>query len=343
MSLRKMQTQFAGRNEQGKITVRHRGGGHKQAYRAIDWNRSHNKGLIIAFEYDPQRNAPLAKLFHANSSTYSYILAPAGIKLFQEIYTYKEKLSVAKLLHIGDSAPIFFFEAGDFIHAVESYSGQGPVFGRSAGTFCQVMSFEQNDLSYSPLKEVSYFAKVRLPSGSLRLISFDSRATLGAVASPISSTKNLGKAGRTRWLGWRPTVRGVARNPVDHPHGGGQGKTSGGRPSVTFKSWPTKGQPTRHVRRQNPLILTPRKKLMSRSTWKPIFRHPQIREGLQSNVIVRQNRATFITPSIVNRHCILYNGRRWFDIIITKERVGNCIGQYAPTRKRPARKKQAKN
>lgn len=259
-SLRKVQSAFGGRNEQGKITVRHRGGGHKQAYRQIDWNRSHSNGLIVAFEYDPQRNAPLAKLFHADSSTYSYILAPAGINLFQEVFTYEQKFSVAKLLRTGDSAPISFFEAGDFIHAVEAFPGQGPIFGRSGGTFCQVRSFEQSDLTFNTIKEPTYYAKVRLPSGSLRLISFFARATLGTVSTKVSSDKHLGKAGRTRWLGWRPTVRGVARNPVDHPHGGGQGKTSGGRPSVTFKSWPTKGQPTRHVNRRNPLILTLRKK-----------------------------------------------------------------------------------
>jgi large subunit ribosomal protein L2 len=254
-SLRTKQSQVSGRNFEGKITVRHRGGGHKQAYRIIDWNRSKTSGLIIGFEYDPQRTAPLVKLFHADSSTFSYILAPAGVKLFQEIYTYNEKLPATKLLCVGDSAPISFFETGDFIHAVEAYSGQGPIFGRSAGTFCQVRSFAQDDFCFSARKENTYYAKVRLPSGSLRLIDFSARATLGPVAPSISSNKHLGKAGRTRWLGWRPTVRGVARNPVDHPHGGGQGKTSGGRPSVTFNSWPTKGQPTRHARRKNKLIL----------------------------------------------------------------------------------------
>ena len=259
-SLRTNSKQFAGRNRQGKITVRHRGGGHKQAYRSLNWTRSHYIGLIVSYEYDPQRNAPIAKLFHAEAKTYSYILAPAGVKLFTEVYSYSKTIVSAKLLRTGDSAPLSFFEAGDFIHAVESFPGQRPVFGRSAGTFCQIRSFEQNDLAYTAIKARSLYAKIRLPSGSQRLISFDARATLGTVSTMKSSTKHLEKAGRTRWLGWRPTVRGVAINPVDHPHGGGQGKTSGGRPSVTFKSWPTKGQPTRHVGRTNKFIIFAPKK-----------------------------------------------------------------------------------
>lgn len=250
---------FAGRNSQGKITVRHRGGGHKQAYRFLDWTRHNEKGLIVGYEYDPQRNAPIAKIFHSDTKTYSYRLAPAGSRLFNEIFSYTKEASTVKLLRTGDSAPVSFFEAGDFIHAVEAFPGQGPIFGRSAGTFCQIISFEQNVISYSSVVKPNFYAKIRLPSGKQRLISFDSRATLGTVAVPSVSEKHLGKAGRTRWLGWRPTVRGVAMNPVDHPHGGGQGKTSGGRPSVTFKSWPTKGQPTRHVGRKNRfIVLTPK-------------------------------------------------------------------------------------
>jgi large subunit ribosomal protein L2 len=114
------------------------------------------------------------------------------------VFTYEQKLSVAKLLRTGDSAPISFFEAGDFIHAVEAFPGQGPIFGRSGGTFCQVMSFEQSDLPFNTIKESTYYAKVRLPSGSLRLINFSARATLGTVATKLSSDKHLGKAGRTR-------------------------------------------------------------------------------------------------------------------------------------------------
>ena len=268
ISLRKGQLQFAGRNSQGKITVRHRGGGHKQAFRTIDWTRNNVKAIVVGFEYDPQRNASLIKLYHSsingvsNSASYSYALAPASIQLFQEVNVYNElnkkgsNIEIAKLLRPGDSAPISFYEPGDFIHAVEAFPNQGAIFGRSAGSSCQVMSISQQNRTYSSRdSKAANYAKVRLPSGNQRFINFGARATLGIVSSALSKTGNLKKAGRSRWLGWRPSVRGVAINPVDHPHGGGQGKTSGGRPSVTFKSWPTKGQPTRSPKRKNAFIL----------------------------------------------------------------------------------------
>jgi len=259
-SFRTRSKQFAGRNQKGTITVRHRGGGHKQAYRSLDWTRSYSIGIIVGYEYDPQRTAPIAKLFHPDAKAYSYILAPSGTHVFTEVYSYSKTIAPDKLLRTGDAAPLSFFEPGDFIHAVAAFPGQRPIFGRSAGNFCQIISFEQKSDTHVSINSKSFYAKVRLPSGNQRLISFDSHATLGTVGSVPSSTKNIMKAGRTRWLGWRPTVRGVAINPVDHPHGGGQGKTSGGRPSVTFKSWPTKGQPTRHVGRKNRfLIFTPTK------------------------------------------------------------------------------------
>lgn len=231
LSLRTGQKQFGGRNTTGQITVRHRGGGHKQAYRNVDWTRSNPKALVVGFEYDPQRNATLAKLYHSTNSPYSYILASTGIKLFQEVFSYENHLdsSSQKLLQPGDSAPLSFFETGDFLHAVQAFPGQNVVFGRSAGSFCQVRSLASNDSK-------NEYAKIRLPSGSQRFIKLSASATLGVVASNTSSRPKLYKAGQSRWLGRRPSVRGVAINPVDHPHGGGQGKTSGGRPSVTFKS-----------------------------------------------------------------------------------------------------------
>ncbi len=270
-SFRKGINQQAGRNFKGKITVRHRGAGHKQSYRLIDWSRNSGIGIVVGFEYDPQRNAYLAKLFHKNNSTesqaYSYIIAPEGLKLFQEVHVYSSVKStnsvVNKLLQPGDVAPLSFFEAGDFLHNVAAYPGQQPIFARSAGTFCQIRSINHEKVGVN-LSNNSFWAKVRLPSGSQRLINTKVCATFGIVSThSINLSKNLffniRKAGRSRWLGSRPSVRGVARNPVDHPHGGGQGKTSGGRPSVTFKSWPTKGQPTRNPKRKNFRILTPRK------------------------------------------------------------------------------------
>ncbi len=313
-SLRKGIAQQSGRNANGKITVRHRGSGHKQAYRTIDWSRKSGAGVVVGFEYDPQRNTYLAKLLHKSTNNwitqqqdqiqtkqhYSYIVAAVGLKLFQELSSFDTtsnnsssaatkqsnsngsdvKEGPNKLLQPGDVAPLSYFEAGDFLHNVAAYPGQQPIFARSAGTFCQIRSLSQGVTSESlstvsdsqtqasrrlsnQSKSISW-AKVRLPSGSQRLINSNVRATFGIIATHTNNLSkhnyfNLRKAGRSRWLGWRPSVRGVARNPVDHPHGGGQGKTSGGRPSVTFKSWPTKGQPTRSTKRVNRLILTQRK------------------------------------------------------------------------------------
>ncbi len=264
-------SQKGGRNFQGKITVRHRGGGHKQFYRNIDWNRTKGNGIIIGFEYDPQRTAYLAKVFHKKinnnkNDSFSYILAPNGSKIFQEINVYGKtnnnnsaENKTYKLLQIGDSSNLSSFEAGDFIHNVESFPGKGPIFARSAGSFCQVLSISNQFSSIKESQETQSWAKVRLPSGSIRYVSLNCRATFGIVSQNKFKSENLHKAGRSRWLGWRPSVRGVAMNPVDHPHGGGQGKTSGGRPSVTFKSWPTKGWPTRSVKRKNKYILSSRK------------------------------------------------------------------------------------
>ena len=240
----------AGRNNTGRITVRHQGGGEKQFYRTINWARSESKGIISNFEYDPNRSAVLAKLYHPeekNSLQTSYILAPKGVKIFDEITTYNS-LTKNIALSPGDRTLMANFEAGDFIHAVETLANQTPVFARAAGTFCQVLQHDSSE-----------YAKVRLPSGSQRLISLKAKATLGVVANEEHNLRVLGKAGRSRWLNRRPSVRGVAMNPVDHPHGGGQGKTKGGRPSVTPWSWPTKGQPTKNPRKKNKLILTARK------------------------------------------------------------------------------------
>ena len=270
----------SGRNDHGKITTRHQGGGHKQAIRKIDWKRDNwhfPESRIIGIEYDPIRNSPLVKLcnttphrilinndtrFNTKPNIYSYILAPEGAKLFQKIYNYTEKDSTkvwnysnTNLFKIGDSAPISFFEVGDFIHAIEAFPNQGSIFSRSAGTFCQIISINQLKPEYIKNKLITNYAIIRLPSGAQRYISINAKATLGIVSLLNKNNINMQKAGRIRWLGHRPSVRGVAINPVDHPHGGGQGKTSGGRPSVTFKSWPTKGKPTRNSKRKNKFIL----------------------------------------------------------------------------------------
>ena len=258
--LRKGLNKKSGRNATGQITVRHRGGGHKQTFRTIDWQRSSNNSLIIGFEHDPQRNAPLAKLYNDDNSI-SYILAPEGSKLFQKICRYTSIESDFnhkknfKYIKQGDIAPLTFFETGDFIHSVESFSKQGSIFARSAGSFCQIISSSFKMINYFDSKNLENYVTVRIPSKKNRIINTSAYATIGIVSTKNKNIANLKKAGRTRWIGWRPSVRGVAINPVDHPHGGGQGKTSGGRPSVTFKSWPTKGQPTRNHKRNKKFIL----------------------------------------------------------------------------------------
>lgn len=246
---------FAGRNNLGRVTVQHQGGGHKQRYRVIDWTREQTTGLVTNFEYDPNRSAFLAKLYHTDlnlkdisKKSFSYILAPKGLKIFDKLTCVTTKTKNL-LLKTGDSSILANFEFGDLLHNIEHVPGRGGLYARAAGTFCQVLQNTSN----------THIA-IRLPSGSQRLIPLDSKGTLGVVANEEHIHKNLQKAGRSRWLNKRPAVRGVAMNPVDHPHGGGQGKTKGGRPSVTPFSWPTKGQPTRNPRKNKTLILTPRKK-----------------------------------------------------------------------------------
>jgi len=241
----------AGRNNQGRITVRHRGGGHAKNLRSLDWSRSRGTGRIIGFSYDPRRSAPLATLLHTQSkssgskSAFSYIVANAGRSLFQEIRPTGVD-SAGVFARPGDQVRLGNCEPGDFISAIEPHPNHGPRFARAAGAFAQVMVTSTGGSNGG-------MVTVRLPSGAQRNIPATSLATKGLIASKVPLTRVLsGKAGRTRWQGWRPSVRGVARNPVDHPHGG---NTAGGRPSVTFKSWPTKGQPTRAPRRQSRFVL----------------------------------------------------------------------------------------
>ena len=241
-----------GRNNFGRITVRHQGGGVKQFHRTLDLCRNFKNGIVTNFEYDPNRSAFLAKLTSINgneseSGAHAYILAPKGLKIFDILQTVDNKVTNL-FLRPGDCSVLSNFEIGDFVHSVEAIPGQGGIYARSAGTFCQV------------LETTPSYVKLRLPSGSQRLFSPKLKATFGIIAREDFNLQNLEKAGRSRWLNRRPSVRGVAMNPVDHPHGGGQGKTKGGRPSVTPRSIPTKGQPTRNPRKKNPLILTSRKK-----------------------------------------------------------------------------------
>lgn len=237
----------SGRNNQGRITVRHQGGGHKQIYRVIDLQRNNLIGIVVNFEYDPNRTTYISKIY-SNNNKFFYILAPKGLKIFDQICTMDIK-KANYYFKIGDCSTLENFEVGDFIHNVELTPGNGGVYARSAGSFCQLLD------NYT----IKY-AKVRLPSGSVILLPIESKATLGIVSRDNFNQVVIGKAGKSRWLNIRPSVRGVAMNPVDHPHGGGQGKTKGGRPSVTPWSKPTKGQPTRSRRKTIKLIVSRFKK-----------------------------------------------------------------------------------
>ncbi|PLX67587.1 MAG: 50S ribosomal protein L2 [Denitrovibrio sp.] len=237
--------QKGGRNNHGRITVRHKGGGNKQKYRLIDFKR--NKDGIAAnvktIEYDPNRSARIALVAYLDGEK-RYIIAPIGLKVGDKVESGENadiKLGNAKMLK---NMPV-----GTVIHNVEMRPGKGGQLARSAGTYAQLLS-----------KEGTY-CHVRMPSGEIRLIKAECKATIGQVSNQEHENIHIGKAGRARWKGVRPTVRGVAMNPIDHPHGGGEGRTSGGRHPVTPWGVPTKGYKTRKKNKpSNKYIVTRRKK-----------------------------------------------------------------------------------
>jgi len=234
----------SGRNNQGRITVRHRGGGHKRHIRLIDFKRLKDNiaATVERLEYDPNRSANLALLLYSDGER-RYIIAPKGVKKGAPIMS-----GVDAPIKPGNSLPLRNIPVGTTIHCVELKPGKGAQMMRSAGTSAQLLG-----------KEGAY-AILRVRSGETRKVLVDCRATIGEVGNAEHSLRSLGKAGAKRWLGWRPTVRGVAMNPVDHPHGGGEGKTSGGRHPVTPWGVPTKGYKTRKNKRTKKLIVRSRNK-----------------------------------------------------------------------------------
>jgi len=227
--LRKL-TKTGGRNNQGKITVRHRGGGHKRRYRVIDFRRQKDgvPALVASVQYDPNRSARVALLHYADGEK-RYILAPDGLKAGDKIQNGAEASP-----SVGNCLPLKNIPAGTTVHNVELQPGRGGAMCRSAGSSATLMACEAN------------WAQLSLPSGEIRRVPSTCRATIGRVSNPEHEKVQLGKAGRKRWLGRRPHVRGTAMNPVDHPHGGGEGRTKGGRHPVTPQGKPTKGGATRH-------------------------------------------------------------------------------------------------
>lgn len=242
-SLVKALKKTGGRNAHGRITSRHKGGGHKRRYRIIDFKRNKDgiPAKVASIEYDPNRSANIALVHYADGEK-RYILAVSGMAVGDLILSGKSsEIKPGNCLSLKD------IPLGTQIHNIELSIGHGGQIVRSAGSYAQLMA-----------KEGKY-AQVKLPSGEVRLISLECRATIGQVGNISQMGTSLGKAGRSRWKGKRPHVRGVAMNPVDHPHGGGEGKSSGGRHPVTPWGVPTKGYKTRTKKASDKLIIKRRK------------------------------------------------------------------------------------
>lgn len=237
------QNKHSGRNNHGRITVRHRGGGSKQRYRIIDFKRDKDgiAAKVERIEYDPNRTAHIALLLYADGER-RYIVAPAGVKVGEQVMSGAEASIKA-----GNCMPLRNIPLGSTVHCIELKAGKGAQVARSAGTGVQLVAKEGRH------------ATLRLRSGEMRKVLSDCRATIGEVSNGEHQLRSLGKAGAKRWRGIRPTVRGVAMNPVDHPHGGGEGRTSGGRHPVSPWGTPTKGYKTRKNKRTDKLIVRKRK------------------------------------------------------------------------------------
>ncbi len=228
-----------GRNNNGRITTRHIGGGHKQRYRIIDFRRNKDdiEARVERLEYDPNRSANIALILYADGER-RYIIAPGKLKAGDKVIS-----GESAPFTVGNCLPLRNIPVGSTVHCVEMKPGKGAQIARSAGASAQLVAREGN------------YATLRLRSGEMRKILSECRATMGEVSNSEHSLRSLGKAGASRWRGIRPTVRGVAMNPVDHPHGGGEGKTSGGRHPVSPWGTPTKGYKTRTNKRTTKMIV----------------------------------------------------------------------------------------
>jgi large subunit ribosomal protein L2 len=234
----------AGRNNYGRITVRRRGGGHKQKYRMIDFlrNKKNIPAKVETVEYDPNRTAYISLLCYADGER-RYIIAPEGLKVGQTIVAGETVDNEP-----GNTAPIGNIPIGTNIHGIEMKIGKGAQIARSAGSFATISGRDKG------------YTIVKMPSGEVRKINDKCIATIGVVSNSEHELLSIGKAGRSRWMGLRPKVRGVVMNPVDHPHGGGEGKTSGGRHPVSPWGKPTKGKKTRNKRKVGSNLIINRRK-----------------------------------------------------------------------------------
>ena len=233
----------SGRNNLGRITMRHKGGGHKQHYRVVDFRRDKDgiQATVERLDYDPNRSAHLALLLYADGER-RYIIAPKGLSAGAQLLSGAEAP-----IKPGNTLPLRSVPVGTTVHCIEMMPGKGAQLARSAGTSAQLLA-----------REGSY-AQLRLRSGEIRKVHVDCRATIGEVGNEEHNLESIGKAGRRRWRGVRPTVRGVAMNPIDHPHGGGEGRTSAGQPPVSPWGVQTKGFKTRRNKRTRVMIVRDRR------------------------------------------------------------------------------------
>jgi large subunit ribosomal protein L2 len=243
-SLTEPKQRISGRDNKGHLQVRHRGGGHKKLYRVIDFRRDKREipAKVASLEYDPNRSARIALLSYADGEK-RYILAPNGLTVGATVLAGEG----ADIL-VGNALPLKNIPLGTMVHNIELKKGKGGQMARAAGVAAQLLA-----------KEAGY-AQLKMPSGETRMVHLDCYATVGQVGNLDHENISIGKAGRSRWLGRRPTVRGVAMNPIDHPHGGGEGKTSGGRNPVSPWGLPTKGYKTRNNKRTQRFIIKRRDK-----------------------------------------------------------------------------------
>jgi len=243
-SLLRPKRKTGGRNNQGKITARHRGGGHKQKYRVVDFRRTKDgvAATVDSVQYDPNRTARIALLKYADGEK-AYVVAPAGLKAGDSVHNGPESAP-----EVGNCLPLKNIPLGTTVCCVELRAGRGAVLCRSAGTSATLMAREAD------------WAQISLPSGEVRRVSSLCRATIGQVGNSDHMNVRLGKAGRARWLGRRPHVRGTAMNPIDHPHGGGEGRTKGGRHPVSPTGKSAKGGATRQKRKPSNSSIVRRRK-----------------------------------------------------------------------------------
>ena len=322
-------TKKGGRNNMGRITTRHQGGGHKRRYRIIDFKRQKDgvPAKVAAIEYDPNRSARIALLHYADGFK-AYILAPAGVRVGAVVQS-----GVDADIKPGNALPLENIPTGTLVHNVELKPGKGGQMARSAGSGVQLVA-----------KDGGY-ATLRLPSGEMRRVLLTCRATVGQVGNVEHQNVTIGKAGRNRWLGKRPGVRGSAMNPVDHPHGGGEGKSKGGRHPVTPWGVPTLGKRTRSkhkdIRQVDRSRPSPREgqALMSRSSKKGPFVEERLLARIQKmndsgskNMIRTWSRTSTVFPDMVGHTIAVHDGRKHVPVFISEQMVGHKLGEFAPTR-----------